>query len=53
MLQDNQNYLEKIELGKRIAMIIDKGTVREDPLTRNYKEALDLHQKQKLRIDIQ
>ena len=53
LLQTNQEYLEKIELGKRVAMIIDKGTVREESLTRNYKEALDLHRKQKSRIDIQ
>ena len=53
LLQTNQEYLEKIELGKRIALIIDKGTVREESLTRNHKEALDLHRKQKPRIDIQ
>ena len=35
LLQTNQDYLEKIELGKEIALIIDKGTVREESLTRN------------------
>ena len=40
-------------MGKDIALIIDKGTVREESLKRNYKEALDLHRKQKPRIDIQ
>ena len=53
LLQDNQDYLEKIELGKQIAAIIDKGTVREESLKRNRKEALDMHRKQKPRIDIQ
>ena len=53
LLQDNQEYLEKIELRKRIATIIDRGTVREESLKRSYKEALDLHRKQKPRIDIQ
>ena len=53
LLQTNQEYLEKIELGKEIALIIDKGTVREESLKRNYKEALDLHRKQKPRTDIQ
>ena len=46
LLQSNQEYLEKIELGKRIALIIDRGTVREESLKSNYKEALDLHRKQ-------
>ena len=53
MLQDNQEYLDKIELGERVASIIDKGTVREESLTRCRKEALDLYRKQKPRIDIQ
>ena len=53
LLQTNQEYLEKIELGKRIATIIDKGAVREESLKRSYKESLDLHRKQKPRIDIQ
>ena len=53
LLQTNQEYLEKIELGKEIALIIDEGTVREESLKRSYKEALDLHRKQKPRIDIQ
>ena len=32
LLQTNQEYLEKIELGKQIALIIDEGTVREESL---------------------
>ena len=53
LLQTNQEYIEKIELGKQIALIIDEGTVREESLKKSYKEALDLHRKQKPRIDIQ
>jgi len=53
LLQTNQEYLEKIELGKQIALIIDEGTVREESLKKSSKEALDLHRKQKPRIDIQ
>ena len=53
LLKNNQLYLDKIELGKQIAIIIDKGTVREESLTRHQKEALDTHRKQKPRIDIQ
>ena len=53
LLHGNQEYLNKIELGKEIAAIIDEGTVREESLTRIQKEALDLHRKQMPRIDIQ
>ena len=40
-------------MGKGIATINDRGTVREESLKRRYKESLDLHRKQKPRIDIQ
>ena len=39
LLRDNPDYLDKIELGKHIASIIDKGIVREESLTRIRKEA--------------
>ena len=32
MLQDNQIYMNKIELGKQIVAIIDKGVVRQESL---------------------
>ena len=53
LLQNNQEYLEKIELGKQIAAIIDEGVVREESLTRAHKEALDLYRKQRPNVDIQ
>ena len=53
LLTDNQEYLDKIELGKQIASIIDEGVVREESLTKIRKEALDLYRKQMPRIDIQ
>ena len=53
LLHDNQNYLNKIELGTQVAIIIDKGTVREESLTNHHKEALELYRKQMPRIDIQ
>ena len=53
LLRDNQDYLGKIELGKQITTIIDKGIVQEESLTRKRKEALDLYRKQRPRIDIQ
>ena len=46
MLQDNQDYIEKIELGKQINIIIGKGAVKEESLSRTRKEALDLYRKQ-------
>ena len=51
LLKTNQEYLDKIELGKRIAIIIDKGVVCEESLIKSYKDALDLYRKQKPRID--
>lgn len=51
LLKTNQEYIETIELGKRIAKIINKGVVREESLIKSYKEALDLYRKQKPRID--
>ena len=45
--------MKSIELGKQIASIIDKGTVREESLIVKYKEALDMYRKQKPTIDVQ
>ena len=52
LLKDNQLYIEKIELGKKIALIIDEGMVREESLTRDRKQALDLYRKQRPRFDV-
>ena len=52
LLQDNKEYLDKIELGKDIAIIIDEGVVQEESLTRERKEALELYRKQMPQIDI-
>ena len=52
MLKDNQIYLERIELGKRIDAIMDKGIVREESLSKERKYALDLYRKQRPRFDI-
>ena len=43
LLDDNQQYLDRIELGNQIAAIIDEGVVREESLNRDHKEALDLY----------
>ena len=52
MLQDNQLYFERIELGKRIAAILDKTIVREESLSKERKDALNLYRKQRPRFDI-
>ena len=52
LLKDNQLYLEKIELGKKIADIIDEGVVREGSLTKDRKLALELYRKQRPCFDI-
>ena len=41
LLQDNKIYLEKIELGRKITIIIEKGVVQEESLTKDRQEALD------------
>ena len=51
LLKSNSEYFEIIELGEKIAIIISKGTVREESLTKNYKEALDLYRKQRPRFN--
>ena len=51
MLQDNQKYLETIELGKRVNSVIDKGIVQEESLSKPRKDALDLYRKQRSRKD--
>ena len=53
LLHNNQIDLDKIELGRQIAAIIDKDTVREESLIKDQEEALRLYRKQIPRIDIQ
>ena len=52
LLSDNQLYLEKIELGRNISTILDKGTIQEESLTKERKLALDLHRRQESRCNI-
>ena len=52
LLKDNQLYLERIELGKKIAAILDKGVIREESLTKERKVALELYRRQRPRCDI-
>ena len=52
LLKTNSEYFERIELGEKVAIIISKGTVRKESLTKNYKEALDLYRKKDLGLII-
>ena len=47
LLKGNREYLNKIELGKQITVIIEKGTVKEESLTKHRKDALYLYRKQR------
>ena len=46
LLEDDQIYLNKIERGKIISNILEKGSAREDSLSKNNKEALKFYRKQ-------
>ena len=52
LLQGNKIYLNKIELGRKISIIIEKGVVQEESLTKEQKEALELFRKRKPRFDV-
>ena len=52
LLVNNEAYKEKIELGKQICTILEKGVVDEGSLTKHHKFVLDLYRKQKPRLDI-
>ena len=52
LLKENQDYLDRLELGKQIAQIKNKGTVLEESLSRDRKNALELYRKQKPSINI-
>ena len=52
LLKDNQQYLEKIEIGKMISAILDEGIILEGSLSKDRKIALDLYVKQRPRFDI-
>ena len=46
MRQDNEKYLENIELGKQVNTIICKGVAQEESLSKQRKDALILYRKQ-------
>ena len=46
VMDDDQIYTRKIERGKIISTILEKGGAREDSLSKNNREALKLYRKQ-------
>ncbi len=52
LLKDNELYLERIELGKKIAIILEKGVILEESLSKERKVALDLYRRQRPRFEI-
>ena len=52
LLEDNNIYLNKIELGRKISLIIQEGVVQEESLTKERQEALALYRKRRPRFDI-
>ena len=51
LLQQNQLYKDKAALGRRVAKIVNKGIVCQEALPKEHKDALDIYQKQKSRVD--
>ena len=45
LLKDDQTYTRKIERGRTIRKILEQGSVREDSLSKNNREALKIYRK--------
>ena len=50
LIKYNEVYLEKIELGRKVAIVIEEGVVCEEALSKEYRQALKLFRKHKPRI---
>ena len=48
ILENNEIYKEKIQLGERIYKVLMETNAKEESLSRQHKEALDLYQKKRL-----
>ena len=53
LLQRNQNFLDKIEFGGRIARLIDEHGINEQSLSNDHQEALVLFRRQKPQFEIE
>ena len=52
VLHHTKTYRETVDLGRRLAVILDEGVGLEDALPKDYNDALDLFRKQKPQMDI-
>ena len=52
MIRENHLHVQRIELGRQISTILDKGEVLEQSLSRERQQALDLYRKSIPRLDI-
>ena len=50
-LQKQEEYEEKVNLGKKLYTILDKGVVTEESFPNDWKDALDIYMKQGTEID--
>ena len=48
ILENNEIYSEKIQLGERINKVLLETNAKEESLSRQHKEALDLYQRKRL-----
>ena len=53
LLQNARVYRNSVELGKKVAAVLDKGVVPEESLPKEHKDALDLYRKQKPCMNLQ
>ena len=53
LLQNARIYRNKVELGEKVATILDKGVVPEESLPKEHKDALDLYRKQRPCMNLQ
>ena len=52
MLQEQNNYLEKLELGRKVSDILETGEIDEQSLPKDLVKALELYRKNRPRFDI-
>ena len=52
MLLQTATYRETVDLGRRVAAILDEGVALEEALSREYRDALELFRKQRPQMDL-
>ena len=52
MLREQKDYLEKLELGRKVSEILETGEIMEQSLHKDLEKALKLYRKNIPRLDI-